>query len=479
MHFLEVSVLGEFRVKQLLLLVAVAFLVLVVFLPTIHDDLVYDDGPQIAENPRLTSWSYLPGYFTQHLWAHNPDVPGYYYRPLFLVWLRLLYATFGRPGPIWHLSSVILHLAVSVSVFLLAHRLSGNWSGAVLATALFAVHPVNLETVAWLSASSELLLTLFLVLCLYSYAERKNLISFVSLLCATCAILIKETGVVAPLLILAYEWKQTSLKRAIEAAALYLLPVLLYFALRIAALGDSKVGLWTDLSVRGMILTWPRVLWLYAAHLLWPAHLGLFYDVPAETRLWPIVLLAAIALGAVLAILRCGKSVRVGAAWFFVTLAPAMALPMLHADNYVHDHYLYLPFVGIVLMMAEWFGMIRWSAPAILTACTSCLACCFVTRSDLPFWRDQTALFTRAVETAPLNPHAKNNLGVAYMNSHRETEALPLLEQAIALSRPGFYLDAYYNLATCYERLGRHAEAERYAAAWRQVMAQQAVPRGR
>jgi tetratricopeptide (TPR) repeat protein len=402
-------------------------------------------------------------------------MPASYYRPFFLVWLRLLYVTLGQPRAIWHISSVLLHLAVIVSVFLLALRLSKNWNGTLLATALFAIHPVNVETVAWVSAVSELLLTLFLVLCLYYYAARKNPISIISLLFATLAIFTKETGIVAIALILAYEWGQSTLKRAVAAAVPYLVPILLYISLRTSALSKTHVGLLADMSGRDMVMTWPRVLWLYAAHLLWPVHLGLFYDVPVETRLWPILLLLVTVPGVIVAILRCGASTRLGAAWFVITLAPTLALPYLHADNYVHDHYLYLPFVGLVLMTSGWLSRIRWSGTEILVACAVCVACCLVTMSDLPAWKDQTALFIRAIESAPQNPHAKNNLAVTYMNSHREADALPLLEQAIALSRPGFYGDAYYNLASCYQRLGRHEEALQYTAIWQQFMAQQAA----
>lgn len=267
------------RTPQLMRLVlslgATLVLAFLVFLPAIRYSLVYDDYRQIVDNPRLTSWSYVPGYFTTHLWAHNPLDPAYYYRPVFLTWLRLVYVVLGPPGAIWHLASILAHLAVTVSVFMLIRRLTGDWKGATLSAALFAVHPIHTEAVAWVSSVSEPLLTVFLVLSVYYYVQRKSPISFISLLFAALAMFTKETGIVAIALIFAYEWTQTSFKRAISCAAPYLIPSLLFLSMRMNVLGKLSSGVPSDMSVGAMVLTWPRVLAVYAAHLVWPVHLSL------------------------------------------------------------------------------------------------------------------------------------------------------------------------------------------------------------
>src|SRR6516164_5241326 len=76
---------------------------------TLGFDFVYDDVSQIKSNPRLTSWAYLPHYFTEHLWIHDRLAAADFYRPFFLVWLRLQYALFGLHPAGWHASSVALH----------------------------------------------------------------------------------------------------------------------------------------------------------------------------------------------------------------------------------------------------------------------------------------------------------------------------------------------------------------------------------
>ena len=95
-------------------LVALLLFVLLLYLPCIKYGLVWDDVRQILFNPRLTAWSYVPGYFTSDVWAHEPSLSHHYYRPLFLVWLRVCHAILGTPREIWHLPSILAHVAVTL-----------------------------------------------------------------------------------------------------------------------------------------------------------------------------------------------------------------------------------------------------------------------------------------------------------------------------------------------------------------------------
>jgi protein O-mannosyl-transferase len=447
-------------ISRILSIAAILFVTFLVFWPAIRYALVYDDFEQIVTNPRLTSWSYIPGYFTTHLWAHSPLQPANYYRPVFLIWLRLVDTTLGPPSAIWHLTSILAHLAATLSVFMLIRRLIGNFKGAALAAGLFAIHPIHTEAVAWVSSVTDPLLTIFLVLSVYYYARRKGPISFVSLLFAALAMFTKEAGIVAPALILAYEWTNSRFKDAMTAAAPYLLPAFLYSALRMNALGNFTTGVPPNMSVGAMVLTWPRVLAVYAAHLVWPVHLSVCYDVAVGTAVWPLLLLMIVIAGLASALRGCSANLRFGAAWFVITLMPCLGLRYLFTGDYVHDRYLYLPSVGLAVIAGVGFSRIVFTLPRAVAGSALALALCWGTRSDLRIWQDDVSLFRRAVETAPLNPYAKNNLADAYLKSHREAEALPLLEQVIALN-PGYRL-GYYNMARYYEQIGNSEEAERY-----------------
>jgi protein O-mannosyl-transferase len=443
-----------------LLIGAIVVVTFLVFLPTIRYALVYDDFEQIVTNPRLTAWSYLPGYFTTHLWAHSPLQPPNYYRPIFMIWLRLVDVALGPPSAIWHLASILTHLGATIAGLMLIHRMTGDFTRAALAAALFAIHPIHTEAVAWISSAADPLLTIFLVLSVYFYADRKGPISFVSLLFATLAMFTKEAGIVAPVLILAYEWTQSGFKKAIAGAVPYFLPALLYTAFRMNALGNLATGVPPNMSVSAMVLTWPRVLAVYAAHLAWPFHLSVCYDVPVETARWPLLLLLVVVVALLWAIRGCSANVRFGAAWFAITLVPGLGLRYLLTGDYVHDRYLYLPSFGLVLVLAVWFSWIRLTPSLVVTAGAIALAFCLGTRSNLRIWQNDVSLFRRAVETAPQNPYAKNNLADAYLKAHRESEAFPLLQEVIALN-PDYRL-GYYNMGRYYQQTGDYVEAEHY-----------------
>jgi protein O-mannosyl-transferase len=446
--------------RQRLQLAAILLFTFLVFLPEIHYSLVYDDYEQLVINPRLTSWSYFPGYFTAPLWAHLPLAPPTYYRPLFLTWFRLVYAMLGAPGPMWHLASVLAHLVAAACVFLLIRRLGVEFQGAALATALFAIYPIQTETVAWVSSSGDLLLTSFLLLSVYFYAGRKGPLSLPSILFAALAMFTKEPGIVAPLLIFAYEWTRSSFKNAVISAPPYVITAVLYFGFRTHALGGPIAGEHPAMSVGAMVLTWPRLLAIYARHLIWPVHLSLSYDVPIGRVVWPLLPLVAAVAGLAWLVRGSCANVRFGAAWFAITLVPALAIRYMTWNDYVHDRYLYLPSVGLALIAAVWLSRIRFTLPRSVAACAIALALCWTTRSNLRIWQDNISLFRRAVETAPRNVLAKDNLVTGYLNAHRGAEAFPLLQQLMELCPSSPVVN--YNMAVYYQQAGNAEATKQY-----------------
>jgi len=455
------------RMRKWLCLLAMLLFAFIVYLPALRYALVYDDLIQIVGNPRLTSWSYVPGYFTQHLWAHLAWANPIYYRPVFLLWLRLVYAVFGTPREIWHLSSIAAHLAATACVFLLLRRLTANFNAAVAGAGLFALYPTQTEAVAWVSSSGDLLLTSFLALCIYFYAVRKEPISWLSILFAALAMFTKEAGIVALALIFAYEWIHSNLKNALTSTAPYGLPALFYLALRVNALGRPISSADPNMSLGTMVLTWPRLLAIYAAHLLWPVHLSVIYDLPLSTVAWPLLLLIAV-LGALAWLVRRGdRNLRFGAAWFGIAMLPALAIRYIAPNDYVHDRYLYLPFVGLALMAAAGLSHIRFTPARVAIACVLALALGWQTHENLRIWQDDVALFSRAVEIDPGNVSAKNNLAFAYLNAHRPSDAYPLLVELLKLNVDS--VNVTYNMGRCYQEMGNAEGASYYFSLSKQL----------
>src|SRR6266581_2941570 len=137
-----------------LLLATVAF---IVYAGTLVFGFVYDDRVQIVGNRVISHWTYVPQYFLHHVWyLVDPRFAANYYRPIFLLWLKLSYSAFGVSPAGWHLASVALHILATLQVFWLAQRLLKNRSAAIVASLLFAVHPLHVESVAWISGVTDL-----------------------------------------------------------------------------------------------------------------------------------------------------------------------------------------------------------------------------------------------------------------------------------------------------------------------------------
>jgi hypothetical protein len=436
---------------------AILLMTLAVYLPTLRYGLVYDDLGQLVKNPRLTAWHYVPGYFTTHVWAHLAGQPANYYRPVFLLWLRLMYVLCGAPGPLWHLPTVLTHLGATVAVFALLKHITEDLRASAVATAVFAVHPIHTEAVAWVSAVSEPLFTALLIGCVYFYSRRRGRVSLLSLALALAAMLTKEVGIIAPLLIAGYACTRSTWKQALSDAAPYLLPVVVVEALRWNAMGTLGTTMPVMMSQWQMALTWPSVLALDARHILWPVHLSESYPVEIGTSVLPLILLAVLMAVAMVAFWKASANVRFAILWIVFTLAPTLALRSLFYGDFVHDRYLYLPSVGLALLLAIALRHIQWR-PAYNIGVLLVLAALIVgTERELPVWRSNLSLFTRAVETSPSNPYLLNSLGQAYMEEHQVAEAQPLLERAIAINP--IYWKPYYNLALCYQEQGQPVEA--------------------
>jgi Tfp pilus assembly protein PilF len=182
-----------------------------VYIPTLRYQFVHDDRGQIVENPAVHTWHAVPSYFTSQVWAGvKPDDLGNYYRPLFLLWLRVNDVAFGNRAWGWHLTTILAHLFTTLLVYLLARRLAGDRDVGLLAALIFGLHPAHIEAVAWISGVTEPLLGILLIgsfLCYLRWrGDPTRKWQFLSLLLFVFAMLEKETALILPGLVIAYEW---------------------------------------------------------------------------------------------------------------------------------------------------------------------------------------------------------------------------------------------------------------------------------
>ena len=148
---------------------------LAVYAATVDFGFVYDDRTQIILNPFLRSWRYFSRYFLRDVWSQAGRGQGSnYYRPIFMVWLRVNYALFHLKPAGWHLAVVFLHVGVTGLVYLLARKLMKDWRKAAFTAALFGLNPIHLEAVAWVSGVTEPLVAGFVLGSFLCYLEYRQ-----------------------------------------------------------------------------------------------------------------------------------------------------------------------------------------------------------------------------------------------------------------------------------------------------------------
>ena len=192
-----------------------SFLAALAYLQDVRYDFILDDLPLILLNPTITSWRNWKSLFVTDLFGvKHPnagmELGGLLYRPVYRLWQMLNAGLFGLVLPWWHITSLLLHVGVTFLVYQLAIKLMKERWTAALAALLFAVHPIHAESVVYATASTDLLVTLFALVSFLAYFQFREegaspLQYFLSVLAAALAMMSKETAVMFPWLLVAYE----------------------------------------------------------------------------------------------------------------------------------------------------------------------------------------------------------------------------------------------------------------------------------
>src|SRR5208337_3088930 len=283
----EPQILSRFSDLTLLAFLAVG--AALPYLNTLRNGFVSDDAIQVLHNPYIRNFHHLAKIFTTRATSHVPGWPNYF-RPLMNVGYLLCYQVFG-PHPFgFHLVNIVLHVLVVCAVFLVTKRMFQNRNLALMAAALFAIHPIHTEAIAWIAASPDMELSLFYLLTFwfflavtrpggrFSYSAQLAMAgSFV------LALLSKEQAVTLPLLATVYEHlyradrAQTRPAQKVGRYAVLWLLTVAYLLFRVRVLGALSAGLdndgltWYQASLSSIVL-----LGQYLWKVLWPVDLRAF-----------------------------------------------------------------------------------------------------------------------------------------------------------------------------------------------------------
>jgi Tfp pilus assembly protein PilF len=468
------------------------------YLGTLAFGFVYDDKPVIVDNPGIRSWGSLSHYFIpQFVTANGIATGGTFYRPITLLWLRLNYACFGLNPAGWHLAMLAGHVLTTYLVFAVVRKLTSQRDTAAIAALLFGLHPAHVENVAWLSSVNDLLMSAFLLgsfLAYLKFRDRSRIKTWlgISLLLFALALLSKETAAVFPLLILSFAitsisplpFEKAILKSVLRHASIsipYFLLLAGYLAIRLPILHGLAAPI-TPVSWATMFFTGPSAIWFDVKHLLLPLSSSEFYSLahvtgPASANfLLPALFVVIALMAASYGILKLSNPGLgfFALAWAALPLLPTLYLRAIAPDNFVHDRLLYLPSVGIVLLISLAIGqisisrkpqptvggaptlaVIKWATVALLAAAA------FVATSTYQLqWANNVLLYSNGIKSAPRNLIVKDNLANELSDLGHYDSAIPLY-LSVLQQNPRFW-SSNYNLGYTYYRLGRFADAENY-----------------
>jgi hypothetical protein len=451
---------------------------------------VYDDEGQIVHDSFVQQWHFLPAFFTTHVWQYvTPYMKGNYYRPIFMIWLLLNFKLFGLHPVPWHLAVLGLHLVVTWQVYRLALRMMDNEPAALVSAALFGLHPIHVEAVAWISGATEPLAAVFILASILSYLAfrtgKRRRDYAVSLGWFGLALFTKEQAVLVPALLFCYEmlFPRDAVQSVVErmgSSLARLTPFAMLIAGYLAARFHALHGLGHPLEVVSLktnLLTIPSLLVFYARLLLLPIRLSVFYDTRYVTTM-KAALVPVLLCGAVLAIAAAGfwrwrsRVTAFAVVLLALPLLPLMRISVFSRSEIAHDRYLYLPSIGFVLLLGLLFRSVYQCAVAwrrkVATGTVLSVAalCCIGTTGQSLYWADNLVLYVRGVSIAPNNLIVRTNLGNELMKRGQVQDAMAQYRDVLHRD-PQFWLARYdlgyaeYSISDC-ERAARDLQLAAY-----------------
>lgn len=451
-----------------------------------HEFLHYDDDQYVTENPVVRSGLTVQGV----AWALTTTHFSYWHP---LTWLSHMtdVEVFGIDARAHHFVSLSFHAANAVLLFMILFRMTGALWQSGFAAALFALHPLHVESVAWLAERKDLLSTFFWLLAIGAYlryARRPGVAQYLFvLLLFMLGLMAKPMVVTLPvtLLLLDY-WPLQRFSRdasppefpgnelSARRPGLHILGEKVPFILLAVACGVITLlspgvqGASSSLERLPLNVRGANALVAAAGYLgktIWPSSLAVYYPHPeGALASWKIAGAAALVGGITILVLRMARRrpyLVFGWFWYLTTLLPVSGLLQVGGQS-MADRYTYVPLIGIFVMIswgvADMASSWRLRAPALAaTAFVALFVLAFVSWHQAAYWRDDRTLFSHAIDVTSDNYLAELNLGVALERENKVDEAIPHYTEALRI-RP-FYADAHYNLAVALGRKGSINEA--------------------
>ncbi len=444
----------------------------------------YDDPTYITENIHIRH-----GITTEAIrWAFTTGYAGNWH-PVTWISHMLDVELFGLKPRWHHLTNLLFHIANTLLLFFVFHRMTkAPWKSAFVA-ALFALHPLHVESVAWVAERKDVLSTFFWMLTIGAYVHYVEHPRFRSYLAVftflALGLMAKPMLVTLPFVLLLLDYwplqrfeqkasaqkvraenNQWAFRRHMlwEKMPLFALAALSSIATFIVQRKGGAVASLEGIAPGVRIANTFVSYIIYVRKAIWPHDLAVFYPHPGSLPFWQVmgaVLLLVAVTSAVILKARRFPYLAMGWLWFAGTLVPVIGIVQVGSQA-LADRYTYVPLIGLFIMAAwgvpELLKNWRYRKEALAASSALIFICLLIfTWTQAGYWRSSIELYDHALKVTGNNDTIHNNRGDAYCRLGNLSQAILDFDKAVEINPQ--YAEAYYNRGVTYGKLGNHRQA--------------------
>lgn len=438
----------------------------------------YDDGDYVTDNPNVQK-----GFTVQSIiWAMTTGNVSSNWHPLTLFSHMLDWQMYGEWAGGHHLTGLFFHITNALLLFFIFKTMTGNiWQSAFVA-AIFAIHPLHVQSVAWVSERKDVLSAFFWMLTLWAYVRYVRHHGWAAyvwvLVFFILGLMSKPMVVTLPFVLLLLDyWPLNRIQLADSASNLKVKIISLFqekiplFTLSAASAAitfyvQQEGGSVKSLDVAPLAYRLPNILISYINYIIktvYPVKLAAFYPYPNKFPWWQIAA-AGVTLTAItwltIRLMRRSPYVLVGWLWFLGTLVPVIGLVQVGIQS-MADRYMYLPMIGLLVVIA-------WGVPELISnwrynrlligvsAIIAVVILSLVAWKQTGYWNNSISLWSHAINVTKSNPVAHYNLGAAFKTNNETNQAIHHYRKALAINP--IQAEVYMSLGLALDETGQTEE---------------------
>jgi protein O-mannosyl-transferase len=388
-----------------------------------------------------------------------------------LTWLSLMldYQVFGLNPLGFHLTNLLFHVVNTLLLFLILYRITKRFWSCAFVAALFAIHPLHVESVAWIAERKDVLSAFFWMLTMgaYSYYVERPKVRryFCVLVFFILGLMAKPMLVTLPFVLLLLDyWPLQRFRKIWEKAPLFALVIIssivTYLAQQKGSALSSMEALPLGVRIGNAFISYSTYIW----KAILPSRLAVFYPQTGVLVSWQVWISAALIIGITIAVIRKAKKAPylvTGWAWYLGALVPVIGIVQVGSQS-MADRYTYIPLIGIFIMIA-------WGVPDLLkrwnfrkewyvASSMSILLCLSVVAwRQVGYWQNSITLFDHTLKVTDRNWLIYNNRGASHSSLGNYRQAIEDFSAAIGI-KPD-YAESYFNRGTAYSGIGNYGQA--------------------